>query len=143
MEAEVLSINDYRDLTVWKKAMDLVERVYKSTANLPRSETYGLMGQMRRAAVSVASNIAEGNAHGSTREYIHHPSFAHGSVAELDTQLQICRRLGYLDDSETEPDLKSCQEVGKMLLVLQRSLRKNENMAREEDERDFYGSDAE
>ncbi|HNR30118.1 MAG TPA: four helix bundle protein [Candidatus Hydrogenedentes bacterium] len=129
----------YRDLKVWQSAMDLVVQVYKVTARLPRREVYGLAGQMRRAAVSIASNIAEGNGRESTRGYIHHLSFAHGSVAELDTQIRICERLDYLDESEAQANLKLCEEVGKMLQALQRSLRNKEGMVREENDSGFYG----
>ena len=86
----------HRDLRVWQEAMELVQDVYRETAGFPRQELFGLMSQMRRAAVSIPSSIAEGAARGGTREFVQFLSVARGSLSELDTQIAIARRLGYL-----------------------------------------------
>jgi len=96
--------------------------VYRLTQDFPKRETYGLVSQMRRAAVSIASNIAEGHARDSTREYLHHISFARGSTAELETQLLLSIELGYLTAEEAERTLNECTEIGKMLRTIQESL---------------------
>ncbi|MGK6352517.1 four helix bundle protein [Parapedobacter sp. DT-150] len=92
-------ILSYRDLDVWNNAMNLVELIYKSTGSFPREEVYGLTSQIRRSAVSIPSNIAEGFMRKNTREYLQFLYIAQGSLGELDTQLEIVKRLNYLDDS--------------------------------------------
>ncbi len=92
-------ILSYRDLDVWKNAMDLVEMVYKSSSCFPKEEIYGLTVQLRRAAISVPSNIAEGFMRKNTREYIQFIHIAQGSLGELDTQIEIAKRLTYLNDT--------------------------------------------
>jgi four helix bundle protein len=89
-------VNCYKDLIVWQKAMDLTEMVYQATKAFPREELYGLTNQVRRAAVSIPSNIAEGQARQSTAEFRNFLSLARGSLAEVETQLMIAQRLGYL-----------------------------------------------
>ncbi|MFY7853623.1 MAG: four helix bundle protein, partial [Brevundimonas sp.] len=91
----------YRDLDVWKLAVDWVEAVYRATSNWPSEERFGLTSQLRRAAVSVASNIAEGAARRSTGEFLQFIGMARGSLAEAETQLLIASRLGYLDATRT------------------------------------------
>lgn len=86
----------HHDLHVWQEAMDLVQDVYRVTALFPKSEVYALTSQMRRAAVSVPSNIAEGAARNSSKEFYHFLSIARGSLSELETQIQIAQRLGYM-----------------------------------------------
>jgi four helix bundle protein len=86
----------YRDLEVWRLGLDLVETVYRCTAEFPKSETFGLSAQMRRAAVSIPSNIAEGQARSSSKELLPFLSFSLGSLAELETQLELANRLGYM-----------------------------------------------
>jgi four helix bundle protein len=81
--------NSYRDLEVWKKSMDLVVQCYEATRAFPASEQYGLTGQVQRAAVSVPANIAEGQAREHKKEFLHHLSIAHGSVAELETHIEL------------------------------------------------------
>jgi len=88
-----MQVKSYKDLIVWQKAMDLVEMVYQVTRSFPKDELYGLTNQLRRAAVSVPSNIAEGQAHNSTAEFRNFLSIAHGSLAEVETQLLIAERL--------------------------------------------------
>ena len=114
-------IQSFRDLTVWQKSIALAERIYLATENLPRSETYGLTSQMRRAVVSIPSNIAEGKAIGG-RGYLRHLRIALGSEAELQTQIEIAVRLKLLDRSEANRLLSETSEVGRMLSSLLRSL---------------------
>lgn len=90
-------IRSFRDLRVWTRGIEIVEEVYRSTARMPRDEHYGLRSQMRRAAVSVPSNVAEGYGRVHRGDYLRHLSFAMGSLHELETQLEISFRLGYLD----------------------------------------------
>ena len=85
----------YRDLTVWKKSMDLVEEVYRIIGRFPKSETYALADQMKRCAVSIPSNIAEGLARNSVKEFIQFLHISLGSLYELQTQLEISQRIGY------------------------------------------------
>ena len=109
---------ELQELLVWQKAMLLTEETYRLAKLLPREELYALSGQMRRAAVSIPSNIAEGQARSSTKEFVNFLSIARGSTAELETQLTICVRLKYLQQSQTGPALSLCSEVGKMLNAL-------------------------
>ena len=112
----------YRQLDVWHKAMDLAVNCYQSTATFPKHELYGLTSQLRRAAASIPANIAEGRGRRHTREYIHHLSIAAGSLAELETHLELAARLGYLEGHATIPLFEQCSEIGKMLNGLTRSL---------------------
>jgi four helix bundle protein len=117
-----MGVRSYKDLVVWKKAMGLTVEVYRITEGFPKRETYGLVSQMRRAAVSIVSNIAEGHARNSTRDYLHHISFARGSAAELETQLLLSVELGYLTEEKAEHALDECTQIGKMLRTIQESL---------------------
>jgi four helix bundle protein len=112
-------MESYRELTVWQKGMDLVVAIYQLTATFPKSETFGLASQMQRAAVSIPSNIAEGNALHQTKAYLRHLAIACGSLAELETQLEIAARLGYSTDNEILP---RANEIGRMLTVLRQKL---------------------
>jgi four helix bundle protein len=109
----------HKDLIVWQKAVSLATKVYAATAALPNDERYGLTTQMRRAAVSVPSNIAEGAGRSSRAEYLHYLSIARGSLAELETQLQIARELELM----TSPLENQIAEVGRLLTGLMRRLR--------------------
>lgn len=115
----------YQDLKVWKKGMEIAAAVYKLTDKFPRHEMHGLAAQMRRAAVSIPSNIAEGHARQSTREFLHHVSFAQGSTAELETQIMLCQQLNFAQEVDTKHLLELCEESGKMLRGLQSSLQRN------------------
>ncbi len=106
---------NYRDLVVWQKSMDLVEEVYRLSKLLPKEEIFGLTNQLRRAAFSIPSNIAEGNARNSQKEYARFLSIARGSKAETETQLEICVRIGYFNEDQTRIALTLCDEIGKML----------------------------
>jgi len=114
----VRMINSYKDLIVWQRGMDLVEAVYQITAKLPVSEQWGLISQMRRSAVSVPSNIAEGYGRQATGEYRHHLSIGRGSLLELETQLILCRRLGYMELSKAELISREIEEISIMLAAL-------------------------
>lgn len=105
---------DHKDLDVWKKAMDLVKEIYLVSKEFPSSEQYGLTNQIRRAAVSIPSNIAEGAGRKGDKELLQFLSFALGSLAELETQLLIAVRLGYLDEITSTIDLIT--EVRKLIL---------------------------
>ncbi|HSD59257.1 MAG TPA: four helix bundle protein [Burkholderiales bacterium] len=118
-----MSVTDFRDLNVWQLAMDLAESVYQLTLQYPKSEVYGLSSQLQRAAVSIPSNIAEGHARDSTKEFLRFLSVAQGSLAELETQLILSGRLSYLDQKQLTPLLEKSREVGRMLHGLQRALR--------------------
>ena len=98
--AEAVLSESYRDLIAWQRAMALVTSVYACTEGFPSRETFGLANQLRRAAVSVPSNIAEGKGRRSRREYVHFLYLARGSLFETETQLEIARNLGYLADDE-------------------------------------------
>src|SRR5213593_4666626 len=95
-----MTISSFRDLRVWQQEMDLVEQVYRISLAFPKHEIYGLTGQMRRAAVSVPANIAEGHIRKQTRAFLNHSSIALGSLAELQTELEIATRLGYVSAEE-------------------------------------------
>ena len=105
----------YRDLLVWQKAIVLVKQVYVLAAGFPKHETYGLADQMRRSAVSIPSNIAEGQARQHTTEFRQFIYMALGSAAELDTQAVIAHQLGYINDDETRDIDERLTEVRKML----------------------------
>ena len=121
-------IQSYKDLKVWQKAMDLVVEVYRIVKLLPREETYGLSDQMRRAAVSVPSNIAEGQARNTRKDFINFLCIARGSNAELQTQCLICVRLHYIAEKEITRALSLSDEVGKMVNAMIFSLTKtNQN----------------
>ena len=105
----------YRDLIAWKKAMVLVEEIYCATEVFPREERYGLMSQLRRAAVSVPSNIAEGQARYSRREFHHFLNNARGSLAEVETQIVLANDLGHLALKETNALLLKTSELGRIV----------------------------
>jgi four helix bundle protein len=105
----------YEDLTVWRRAMDLVLEVYRCTASFPRQEIYGLTSQMRRSAVSVPSNIAEGKGRSSRRELLQFLFHARGSLLELRTQITISYELGFLSPIEGKNPTDRANEVGRLL----------------------------
>ena len=117
-------MKSFRDLRVWQKAMELVERVYVLTQKFPREETYGLLSQIRRAVVSIPSNIAEGHTREHIKEYLHHISMAQASLAELETQLEIAVRLNYLLPSQLKPMLVEVSSLGKQLYALRNALQR-------------------
>ncbi|MGH8183094.1 MAG: four helix bundle protein [Rhodanobacteraceae bacterium] len=122
MSSEGAPIRSYRDLLAWQKSAALVEGIHKVTAGLPAEERYGLMSQLRRAAVSIPSNIAEGHGRETTREFTRFISIARGSLAELETQLEIVSRLGMLPSEPLLSLIDACDELGRILRGLRKSL---------------------
>ena len=118
-------VSSYRELIVWQKAMDLVVETYHAVKRLPKEEMYALSDQMRRTAVSIPSNIAEGQSRNSTKEFASFLTIARRSAAELHTQYQICIRLQYITEAEAEKALQLLEEVGKMLKTLIQKLSDN------------------
>jgi four helix bundle protein len=116
-------MKSYRELKVWHLAMNLVVAIYKLTGRFPKSEVYGLTAQLQRAGVSVPSNIAEGHARDSTKEFLRHVSIAMGSLAELETQLLLARRLGFASPQVIDSMCEIADELGRMLRGLQKSLK--------------------
>ena len=116
-------IRDFKDLIVWKKSMELVEEVYCLVKKLPKEELFALSDQIRRSAISIPSNIAEGQGRNSVKEFIHFLAIAKGSKAELETQLLLCVKINYLNNSDIENAINLIQEIGKMLNALQNSLK--------------------
>ena len=113
-----MKVQHYRELVVWQKAMLLCREIYLLVNKLPKEELYSLSSQIRRAAVSIPSNIAEGQARNSTKEFIHFLSIARGSKAELQTQLLICVDVGYISEEEVKTVMNLTEEVGKMISSL-------------------------
>jgi len=105
----------YRDLMAWQRAMDLVEETYRLTRSFPKEEVYGLTSQLRRAAVSIPSNIAEGQGRHGAVEFKHFLRLALGSTMELETQIMIAHRLRYIEANSASLILRETAEVGKML----------------------------
>jgi four helix bundle protein len=116
------AVYSFRDLRVWQEAMDLTEDVYALTRMFPKHELYGLTSQMQRAAVSVAANIAEGHTRHHLAEYLNHISIARASLAELETHLELARRLAYAQGDETAAIIERCGLLGRRLNALRRSL---------------------
>lgn len=115
-------ISHFRELRVWQGGMDLVVSVYRVSGGFPRAELYGLTSQVRRAAVSVPSNIAEGHTRASTKEYLNHVSIAQASLAEVETQLEIAVRLGYIAPEQLTHVLEQSTILGKQLYALRDAL---------------------
>lgn len=111
-------MEDYRDLIVWQRSMELVKEVYALTKRLPKEETFALSNQLRRAVVSIPSNIAEGYGRNSKQDYLRFLNIARGSKNEVETQLQICLMLDYLRPEAIAEAQAVCTEVGKMLNAL-------------------------
>ncbi|RIL09692.1 four helix bundle protein [bacterium] len=120
-------VKSFRDLRVWQAGMDLVEQVYHLTQTFPAYEIYGLTSQMRRAAVSIPSNIAEGHTREHSKEYLHHLSMAQASLAELETQFEIAARLKYLSSEQLHQVLEQAASLGKQLYALRNALTKGAN----------------
>lgn len=112
----------YEDLVVWQKAMDLAVGIYALGPRMPRSELYGMTGQMQRAASSVPANIAEGYQRGTRKDYARFVAIARGSLAETETFLMLAMRIGHLPEVDGAPCLESAREVGRMLTSLKQKL---------------------
>jgi four helix bundle protein len=115
-------MTDYRGLLVWQQAMLLAEMVYRNTDGFPRGEEFGLKVQMRRAAVSIPSNVAEGHTRRHSKEFIQFLCIALGSLAELETQLELARRFKFIPSAESQTLSDSCGEVGRMLQGLRKAI---------------------
>ena len=115
-------VDDYKDLIVWKRAMELAKAAYLLCRKLPKEENYALTDQIRRSAVSVPSNIAEGYGRIGPRDYVRFLSLARGSSYELETQILLCRDLGCLPDGDTEKALGLCKEVARILTKIMQTL---------------------
>jgi four helix bundle protein len=120
--SERTQVQDYKQLLVWQKGMVLAEQIYHLTRGFPADEKFGLVAQMRRAAVSVPSNIAEGQARRTTGEFIQFLSHAQGSLAELETQLLLSISLAFCSQAKADPTLALIVEIRKMLAGLRRKL---------------------
>jgi four helix bundle protein len=120
------TIRSFKELRVWQGAMDLVESVYRLSKTFPAAENYGLKAQIRRAAVSIPSNIAEGHSRASTKEYLNHLSMAQASLAEVETQLEIAVRLQYLQAEELRAASSGIQTLGRQLHALRNALEARE-----------------
>ena len=115
-------MKSFRELRVWQKAMDLVETVYLLTQDFPKQETYGLTSQVRRAAISIPSNIAQGHTREHIKEYLHHLSMAQASLAEVETRLEIAARLEYLTSNRLTELLLEISSLRKQLYALRNAL---------------------
>ncbi len=113
---------NYTQLVAWQSAMQLVERIYQASERLPAGERYGLAAQMRRSAVSIPANIAEGQGRRTCGEFVNQLSAAHGSTRELETHLMLASRLGMLDEQTVKELLDKAGEVGRLVAALLRAL---------------------
>jgi four helix bundle protein len=115
-------LQSFRELIVWQKAMALTKEIYLSTRVFPKEETYGLTSQLRRASVSVAANIAEGQAHSTRGEFIQFLGIAKGSIAELETLPVLSKELNFITDEDSKRLITSCEEISKLLAGLRKAL---------------------
>ncbi|MGH8718451.1 MAG: four helix bundle protein [Burkholderiales bacterium] len=118
-----MAVGKYQELKAWQAAMQLAEMAYLVSARFPKHQTYGLASQLQRSAVSIPSNVAEGHARDSLREYLHHISIAMGSLAEVETQLLLAERLNYVEGEEMRTLGGLVEQTGMMLRGLQKSLK--------------------
>ena len=125
-------LRSFKDLLVWQKSYALAIEVYRCTGAFPAQEMYGLTAQLRRAAVSIPSNIAEGYCRKRTAEYIRFAGMAYASLGELSTQLMLSRDLGYLDGNTYDAISLGCEELERMLAALIRSLKTRQPTAHQE-----------
>lgn len=122
MDEKAERIRDYRDLIVWQEAMQIAEQVYSLTRAFPREETFGMKSQMRRAAVSIPCNIAEGFGRAQRKPFIQFLRVAQGSLKELETQALLSGRVGFLSPDQVDEVMFRCQRLGKRLVQYVRSL---------------------
>ena len=115
-------IRDFTDLDTWKKSHELALKIYKATEKFPKSEIYGIVSQMRRSAVSIPSNIAEGRSRNTTKDFLHFLSIALGSVSELETQIEIAKELSFLTEQKYIEINREIEEVSKMTVGLMKKL---------------------
>ena len=117
-----MSIKSHKDLLVWQKGIKLCKNIYKVTDKFPTSEMYGLSSQMRRSAVSISSNIAEGGSRNTTKDFLHFLSISLGSVSELETQIEISNELSFIDEVQYRDLNTQLTEISKMLVGLIKKL---------------------
>ena len=122
-------MNKYRDLKVWQKAVDLVLKIYELTSSFPDKEKYGLVGQMNRSVISIPSNIAEGAGRNNPKEFYQFLGIAKGSLAELETQIEISKRLVYMNNRDYDQLFEITNHIGRMITKLQLSI-KNSNFSK-------------
>lgn len=120
----VMKVKSYRELRVWQQSVDFCVKVHTVTSTFPKEELYGLTSQIRRAAISIPSNIAEGQARNTTGEFSQFLGISKGSLAEIDTQLEIARRLSFLSIESFQSFENEIETIGKMLNALQNALPK-------------------
>ena len=118
-------MHNYRELKIWQKSIDLAVDIYKMTSKFPKEEMYGLTSQLRRAGVSIASNIAEGAYRNSDKEFVHSFGISNGSAAEVDTQLEIAQRLGLIVTDDYAQIADEMAQIQKMNYKLQETLKRN------------------
>ncbi|MDD5063876.1 MAG: four helix bundle protein [Phycisphaerae bacterium] len=118
-------IKNFRDLKIWQRGVQLVEDIYQNTKTFPKEEVYGLTGQLRRAAVSIPSNIAEGFGRFHNKEYAQFLFTALGSCSEVITQLTIAQRLGFIKNNNAESLIGEAEQISKMIMGLVKKLREN------------------
>jgi four helix bundle protein len=116
------TINSFKELIVWQEAMNLVEMIYMCTKRFPKEEIYGLTSQMRRAAISIPANIAEGYGRKARKEYIQFLAISNGSLTELETHVLIAHRINYLEENDLEKILSQMQTVGRLLSAIRKAL---------------------
>ena len=117
-----MPIKSHKDLIVWQKGIHLCKSVYGATEKFPKSEIYGIVSQMRRSAVSIPSNIAEGRSRNTTKDFLHFLSIALGSVSELETQIEIAKELSFLTEQKYIEINREIEEVSKMTVGLMKKL---------------------
>ena len=115
-------VRSYRDLIAWQRSMDMAQLVYEVSAACPKEELFGVVSQMRRSAVSIPSNIAEGQGRKSTNQFMRHLSIAHGSICEMETQVLLAGRVAFLSSEQVDRVLDNSGEVGRLVNGLYNSL---------------------
>lgn len=120
-------MHSFRELKIWQKGVDLAVQVYKATASFPREEMYGITSQIRRAAVSIPSNIAEGAGRNSSPDFVRFLSMAYGSSCELETQLIIAQKLSFIEANIANEFINGLQEIQKMNYSLQEKIKSEYN----------------
>jgi four helix bundle protein len=118
-----MSISRFRELRAWQLGMELAEHVYLLTDSFPKSETYGMTSQIRRSAISIPSNLAEGHGRTSSKEFLHFIAIAYGSICELETQLLLSHRLKYINVNDSETVLALLIETSKTIRGLQKAIK--------------------
>ncbi len=124
-------MHNFKELKSWQKAIDFCLDIYKLTGSFPTEERFGLISQLRRAGVSVPSNIAEGSGRNSDKEFVHFLSIATGSSYELETQLIIAHRLGYIKEEEIQEATLKLSEIQKMVFAFSNRLKTNNKITKE------------